>query len=141
MDNHDSEDYLDRLLYELPGPPPPNDLAARIILRVEMQRRRTAMLRAALSSALALVGIWALLPALGSWLAQLALPANGLPVLMEGLDMAVAGAAQELGGTLSGLLSLQQDVYSLVSAAWPGLVALGLSALLAADLLLPRTES
>lgn len=141
MDNHDSGDYLDHLLFELPSPSPPNDLVSLILRRVERRRKRRAQLHLALSGALALIGIWLLLPNLEVWLAQMALPANGLPVLVDGLDMAITGAAQELSNTLSGLLSLQQDVNSLGAPAWPGLVALAVSALLAADLLLPRTES
>lgn len=137
-------DSLDDLLYHLPAEAPPVDLAANIqasIRRQQRSERRRERWGLAFSALLAVVGAWLVWPALAAGLSSLALPGSGLPLLVDVTTMALAGLGEMLTNLFSGVLRMQDGLSGGLSPfAWLGLSALGLSALLALNALLPRIE-
>jgi len=132
---------MDRLLAELPSPPVPPDLAGKVRQAVQARARRLERLRLGLSTVLATAGVWLALPGLAFRLERLELPDSGLPLLLQVLNILLAGLGGWLTELTAGLLSFQASyVRSLEPSTWLGLMALGFACLLALDLLLPRFE-
>jgi hypothetical protein len=134
-------DKMDHLLLQLPGEPPPVDLALRICQSIRMRRKRISRQRLVLSGILAILGLWLALPPITAWIFGFALPDSGLPMLYEWVELALAGIGTFLLNAVSGVTAFQSGFTTLNIPALLGLAALALSALLALDFLMPRAES
>ena len=139
-------DSLDAMLAKLPGDPPPHELGLRICqaIRERHQRhllRRLRLLeqaRMVLSSVLALAGAWLVIPLLNEAVQRLALPPSGIPMLVDGYEMARTNVALWLSSALESLVSFQGSFTSGFEAtAWVGVLILASSALLALSQMLP----
>jgi len=134
-------DKMDHLLSQLPGEPPPVDLAFRICQSIRVRSKWNRRLRLALSGILAALGLWLALPSMTARIFSMALPDSGLPMLYEWVQLGLAGIGTFVLNAVSGVTALQSGFTTLNVPAWLGLAALALSALLALDFLMPRAES
>jgi hypothetical protein len=133
-------DSMDRLLSNLPGGAPPPDLARRIYREIRARRRRTAALHLGVGGALGLFGLWAALPAILAGMPGLQMPGNSLELFLAWADLALRDLGRLLADGWNGLLALQGAWNQSGVYAVPGLLALGLSALLLLRYVLPPEE-
>ena len=131
---------MDRLLDQLPSEPVPPGLALHICQTIQARQRRWLAIRLALSAGLGVIGGWLLIPAVALWLQSLALPANGLSVILDWLGIAMQDVGLFLQTGLDALLSMQSGLSPDIGYTLPGLVALGMSALMLLDVILPRED-
>jgi hypothetical protein len=140
MENEVPERSLDHLLTHLPYEPPSPELPVRIFQHIQSRRKSWARVRMIISTTLAVSGIWIVLPDLREWLMVTSLPNTNLIRVLNWIEVSISGTETVYLNTLDGYNSLQSIFTPLGAAAWPGLIALALSALLLFDFLLPRKE-
>ncbi len=142
-------DSLDAMLAMLPGEPPPQELGLRICqaIRERHQRhhlRRLRLLeqaRITLSSVLALAGAWLVIPLLNEAARRLAFPPSGIPMLVDGYELARTNMLLWLSSGMENLVSFQGDFTSGFRAtAWVGVLILASGALLALNQMLPHQK-
>jgi hypothetical protein len=134
-------DDLDKLLYQMPGEPPPSDLTARICLRIHRRQRRVLLARLSLSFLLAVCGTWLVLPGLINSTMKLSLPASGFSYLNPLVQSFLSGLWGFTQNTLNGLSAFQANLTQTIGAgAWLGMVVLASAALLALSLVKPQIE-
>lgn len=132
-------DEMDRLLSQLPGEPPAEDLAGRVLVAIRSHRRRRALAHLGAGAVLAIAGVWLLYAPLAAIAGQLALPESGLPLLLAAWDLVLAGITPFWEEIVAGLASLQGSFGALLApTAWLGMMALAFAALLSLGKLLPR---
>lgn len=134
-------DSLDRLLTQMPGETPPPDLSRRIFREIRKRRQREAALRLGSGALLSLAGLWLSLPAILTGLLGVALPDNGLLVLLRWTELALQDMERLVFENWSGLVALQSSWTQSGIYSVPGLFALGLGALVMIQHILPREEA
>jgi hypothetical protein len=134
-------DELDRLLYRLPGEPPPSDLAARICHQIRVRQRRAHGVRLGLSFLLAIFGVWLALPGLINSAEKLSLPVSGYSYLIPLVQSFLNGLWGFTLNALNGLSAFQTNLAKTMGAGtWLGMVALAGAALLALSLVKLQIE-
>jgi hypothetical protein len=140
MENEVRERSLDYLLAHLPYEPASPELAVRIYQHIQSRRRRWSRARLVMSTILAVSGIWLVVQDLREWVMSTSMPNTNLIRTLEWLELSMSGVETAYLNALDGYNSLQSMLTPLGIAAWPGLIALALSALLLIDFLLPHKE-
>jgi hypothetical protein len=134
-------DDLDRLLSQMPGEPPPGDLAARICHQVGVRRRRDLRVRLGISLLLTVFGVWMALPGLINSLQDLNLPSSGVSYLFPFIQSILNGLWGFMQNAVDSLTTFQANLAKTMGAgARLGIVALAGAALLALNLVMPQIE-
>jgi hypothetical protein len=134
-------DGLDRLLYQMPGELPPEELAAQICHKIHTTHRRTIGVRLGLSFLLAVLGTWMALPGLINGLEDLSLPSSGLFYLYPFIQSILNGLWVFTQDALYSLTAFQENLAQTMGiGAWLGMVALASAALLALSSFMPQIE-
>ena len=134
-------DKMDNYLSRLPDHPFPDELPKRICLALRERRKKQCRIRRFVSGLLALGGIWMVIPVVTEYFNNLSLPSSGLPWLFNAVETLFYGAQDGVALAIQILFVYQIDITAAIKAPSVfGLAFLSVSALLAIDQILPRTN-